>query len=85
MITVENIEVWQQARLDTLEAEVEAISAAVIALNRLDGLFDTRGTISIVEAAYNELEMQATNRQKLLDNARKPKPKPKSKAKASVA
>lgn len=75
------IEAWQESRLDCLEAEVDAIKEAAIALERLDGMFDTRNVISIVQACKDELNMQVTNKKKQLDMARGAK----SKAKASVA
>jgi len=62
---------WQHAEADALEVKAENIEAALIALRRVEGLFDTQSERAVVTSALDTLGVKATNLLSEADKLRK--------------
>lgn len=71
-MSVRSSETWEDARANVLEVEADTINAAVFALDRLNGLFETRTKVAnLLQECRDELNVQASNRMAVVKKARK--------------
>lgn len=60
------METWQDYRRSTLEIEADTIDAAVLSLERLDGMFEARSVTTTVQSCIDALRVQEANRRKAI-------------------
>lgn len=63
---VYKMETWQDYRRSTLEIEADTIDAAVLSLERLDGMFEARSIADTISTCINVLRVQESNRRKAI-------------------
>ncbi len=62
---------WQEARADAVEAEIDNIEAAILSLQRLQGMFRDGGeTTQGIRLMLDQLAVESLNRRNTVDRLR---------------